>query len=522
MINYWWVTRPKRKLNAVPDVLGVFSQMALNQVWDGQRNSHLSFEDALESSGLKRIGSRRDHTGGGARTYKAWLKSLGLIFNQSDTKQLRLTLAGEAIMNGVSPVKILSNQVLKYQFPSSFSVGRGINLNSRFKIHPFWFLLKLLIDSRISFLSTDEIAKIVITEAENESDKCYEYIVKRILQYRESGDACLSPDFFSLYSPSKGNVNPQHPFSHLMDVANTMMNWLEYTQLVHRQKGCIAVLDDEKDHVQKIIDTPIPFIKRPSDEEFFQRRYGLDPEHKKDTRNLNDTQTITAELIAEHQVKQAFVTLSLKEPISSITTDIIDAIAENTGINENMVETILQKNYPHGSIGAFMAEYFEMAFNGRDECRDFEIATTKIFESVFEFQSTHLGGGAKEVPDVLLLSKPQFNYQAIIDTKAYSRYDLGAAQRDRMIHHYIPDIHKYGDPERPLAFFTYISGGFTPTINSPLKKIIASTRTNGSVATVSTIIKMIEFQEKQHCYAHDDIRNIFSVNRKIELSDIIL
>ena len=34
---------------------------------------------ALEKAGLKREGERRDQTGGGARTYKAWLASLGLI-----------------------------------------------------------------------------------------------------------------------------------------------------------------------------------------------------------------------------------------------------------------------------------------------------------------------------------------------------------------------------------------------------------------------------------------------------------
>jgi len=39
-----------------------------------------------------------------------------------------LTLAGEAILNGDSPVEVLKNQVLKYQFPSAFSVGRGVNV----------------------------------------------------------------------------------------------------------------------------------------------------------------------------------------------------------------------------------------------------------------------------------------------------------------------------------------------------------------------------------------------------------
>ena len=71
MLNYWWVTRPKRKLNSVPEVLAAFADLSLNQAWDGKRDSHLAYEDALESAGLKRKGERRDQTGGGARTYKA-------------------------------------------------------------------------------------------------------------------------------------------------------------------------------------------------------------------------------------------------------------------------------------------------------------------------------------------------------------------------------------------------------------------------------------------------------------------
>ena len=64
MLNYWWVTRPKRKLNSIPEVLAAFADLSLNEEWDGQRNSHLAYEDALEQAGLKRKGERRDHVQG--------------------------------------------------------------------------------------------------------------------------------------------------------------------------------------------------------------------------------------------------------------------------------------------------------------------------------------------------------------------------------------------------------------------------------------------------------------------------
>ena len=305
MLNYWWVTRPKRKLNSVPEVLAAFADMSLNQEWEGQRDSHLAYEDALETAGLKRKGERRDQTGGGARTYKAWLVSLGLIFTQESTNKIKLTLAGEAIMNGNSPVEVLTNQILKYQFPSSFSIGRGVQVSERFRIRPFRFLLKLLDDSKIGYLTEEEIAKIIVTEAENESEKCYNYIVDRIIQFRNYGDSCLEEDFFEKYQSSKGEVNPEHPFSHLMDLANTIINWLEYTQLAKREEGKVEILADKREEVRKILRDKPNFIDRPEQHEYFQRKYGIDPKHKKDNRNLAMTQTITAMVIAKQKVKQA-------------------------------------------------------------------------------------------------------------------------------------------------------------------------------------------------------------------------
>ena len=69
-LNYWWVTRPKRKLNSIPEVLSTFSFIALTEQWTGARNKHIQFEDELEKEGLKQIGDRRDNSGSGGRTYQ--------------------------------------------------------------------------------------------------------------------------------------------------------------------------------------------------------------------------------------------------------------------------------------------------------------------------------------------------------------------------------------------------------------------------------------------------------------------
>ena len=523
MLNYWWVTRPKRKLDSVPEVLSTFADISLNQEWTGQRGTQMAYEEALEKAGLKRVGARRDQSGSGGRTYGAWLVSLGLIFNQTETGNIKLTLAGEAIMNGESPVDVLKGQVLKYQFPSAFSLGRGVQVNERFRIRPFRFLLKLLSDDRLGrYLTQDEIAKIAAVDAENESSAVYEAVVHKIIRFREVGDVCLDPNFFELYKPGRGDVNPDHPFSHLQDMANTMVNWLEYTQLCKRNdEKQLVILEEKQAEVDEILSSVPPFIDRPADHEFFQRKYGLDPKHRKDTRNLEKTKTVTARIIAEQKIRAAYIRISLAKPITGITPGLIADITDETGITANLVEEILQKAYPHGSVGAFMASYFEMAFKGRDECTEFEIATTELFRDVFCYDAVHLGQtGSKSAPDVLLLSDSE-GYQAVIDNKAYSKYSISGDHHNRMVHNYLERISSYSPSAYPIGFFSYIAGGFGKSIDKQIQDEVRESGVHGSGITVSNFIKMIENQQNGvRKYTHKDLRAIFGLDRQIMLKDV--
>ena len=519
MINYWWVTRPKRKLNSVPEVLFTFTNLSLEEEWYGQRETHLSLEEALEETGLKRLGDRRDQTGGGGRTYAAWLKSLGLIFNQESTNKIQLTLAGEALLGGEPPVEIIKNQILKYQFPSSYSLSKGVDVSLRFKVRPFRFLLKILIEKRLNYyLTEEEIAKIVIIEAENETEKCYNYIVNRIIEFRNHGDACLEEDFAVKYKSSKGKVNYKEPFNHLLDIANTIVNWLEYTQLAKRNEDRKIILLDEKlEEVDRILNNIPPFIDRPEEHEYFQRKYGLDLKHNKDTRNLSEAKSVTSMMIAELMVKKAFITKSLKRPIGKITIQLIYETAEQTGLNHSLVEETLMKHYPYGAIGSFMTEYFELAFRGRDDAVEFERATAELFKESFGFKTKHIGSIGL-TPDVWLYSCNN-NYQAIIDNKAYSNYSINNDHHNRMVYNYIKGLQNYSDSNTELAFFSYIAGGFGKNIDQQIFKITEEAKVHGSAVSVIKLIKMLEKNQHER-YNHSDIRKIFSIDRQIQLSDL--
>ena len=519
MINYWWVTRPKRKLNSVPEVLTAFAEISLNQEWKGQRNTHLSLEEALEEANLKRKGERRDQTGGGARTYRAWLSSLGLIFIQTSTKQIKLTLAGEAIMNGDSPVAVLKEQILKYQFPSSFSLSRGVEVSPRFKIRPFRFLLRLLMNEAIDSLSEEEIAKIVITQAENETEACFNSVVSQIIAFRNYGESSLPADFTIKFAPKTGDVNPEHPYSHLTDTANTFINWIEYTQLAKRsdEDGRLRVIPEKLDEIRAILSVTPTFIDRPENHEYFQRKYGIDPKHTKDTRNLIESKTITAKIIAEQKIKQAFICESLKTPITRITTQLTDAIAEKTGIDGKFVEETLLKFYPRGAVGSFMTEYFEMAFKGRDDATEFERATTRLFKDVFNFETHHVGPIGL-TPDVLLISD-QGGFCGIIDNKAYSKYSISNDHHNRMVHNYIEGFSRYCQSQNPLAFFSYIAGGFGNNINGQIQSIVHEAGIHGCALAVTNVIQMVEKHQAMP-YSHLDLKDIFTLDRQVLLSDL--
>ncbi len=519
MINYWWVTRPKRRLDSVPEVLAAFADISLNQQWQGQRDSHIAYEDALEAAGLKRKGERRDHGGSGGRTYAAWLKSLGLIFKQESTGNIMLTLAGEAILDGDSPVAVITNQIMKYQFPSAFSIGRNVNVNRRFKIRPFRFLLMLLMDNRVRYLTQDEIAKIVITYAEKENNTCYESVVSRLLDFREHGDSVLEPDFIEKFGPSRGSVKRGLQYSHLQDCANTFENWMEYTQLCHRIDGKLVILEDKINEVKSILNNPTPFIDRPNEHEYFQRKFGLDPKHRKDLRDLTKAKTITSKIIMENKIRKAYISLAIKKPILGVTADVIDYIAEGTGADMTLIEDYLCRMYPNGSIGAFMTSYFEMAFKGTEEAVEFEKATTEIFRNVFKYNAIHLGQtGSLSAPDVLLISDSD-GYQAIVDNKAYSKYSITGDHHNRMVHNYIERIGNYSTCDYPIGFFTYIAGGFISTFDRQIKNEVNESGVNGSGITISNFIKMIELAQETS-FSHKDLRKIFGLNRQVLLSDI--
>jgi hypothetical protein len=516
MINNWQVPRNKRKLYPVVDILSLFTLQNLGDVWNHNLNSQLDFEAELERYGIKRPGQRRDRRAGGARTYESWLYNLGLIFTETNTNIIRTTLAGEALLAGQPPVPIITNQLMKLQYPSPYSIRSRVNINPRFQIRPFRFLLRLLADNRIHTLSKEEIGRFVITEGENESINCFNHVVQRILSYRSHGDTVLPSNFEELYqSSTTGLRSREQTIAYLEDIANTFINYLEYTQLISRdENGHIFIPQERINDVASILNDGTTLrtldTNHPFGIEIFQRNFGLAPGQNRDNRNFGG-QTVTDKLYRERRVRSELLHIAGTRPVTNFTATLINEISNSTGYTVRQVEEALDGFRPD-TFSMFEASYLNMAISGTELATEFEIATQGIFEQL-GFHSTHVGHNPLN-PDVFVESP--LNFSGVIDTKAYRTYSINNDHRNRMINNYIPT---YQAQHGNVEFFMYVADGFGSNIDSQLQSIAQRANVNGSVITARNLIRILQ-RNQINPIDHNSLRSLFIRNTRIIISDI--
>ncbi len=509
--NTWFISRVKRQLTLLPDVLIAFNDVVIGNVWAGNTELQIRFEDELGHRGLIQHGNLRSRAegsgGGGARTYFAWLKSLGLVFVETEHRTCQLTLAGLELLRGDQTfVDIMRHQLIRFQYPSNSSYQGSARIDERFNIHPFWFLLKLMCDERIQYLSVDEIKKIIIIEAVNDSTECFEYIVNRILLYREQGDAMLGYETSDYGDNHNGFYN----------ISNTFINYLQLTQYIERSYMEMRIKDTHLDTVRQLVQTAPAIIPNHHLHENFQRRYGCDNTHARDLRQFNNGVAPNAREVQEMRIRQEYVSEAIRRPITHITPELANRISVRTGIDSVTIETFLQRHFPNGNLSSFLVNYREMAFMGNTgtNATDFELATVELFREIFGFHAEHVGPQGN-TPDVYIESADH-NFCAIIDNKAYREYSITGDHKRRMLDVYIPT---YSRKPYPLAYFAYIAGGFSRNINGQVREIQEASHVNGCAITADYIVELAEKYEASG-YNHDTIKNIFSVNRQVTLADL--
>lgn len=528
-MNTWMIPKNKRTLSHIPGTLSAFLAVNETMDWNDRKNQGV-FEKCLESSYLKGGGNQYDPTRGGARTYEAQLSALGLIFKDENYQRcyFRPTLAGQAIIDGENPTMILQYQILKLQYPSPYSLRPGVGISSEFRIRPFLFILKLICDEEINYLDQKEIAIIILPYAKTEGS--FDSIKQMILEYRKDPDTYPYPETFmeDTASSRTSSHNFEKRIEYLVDKANIFINYLDSCQLIARIGRTRITSDPEAvPSIESFIKEGRPLLNNAKDQTHFQRRFGCDPNHTKDTRKFSETAQISEELINERWVMSAFFDIASQEVVLEIGPNIINSIHEITGVQRNTIRKILERKTPDG-LTYFEEKYIEMARQGRDNAIEFEKATAEIFDNALHYKSKHIGqtkpkdrrGGN---PDVVVISEAS-SYCGILDSKAYSIYSVESDHANRMIHSYIPNVSEHSEG-KPLRFFMYVSGGFSKNFSSQIKDICCETseieekRIPGGGITAKNLIRLCQ-KARNVDIDHDQLLNLFSCNSEITTADI--
>ena len=507
--KHWFISRQKRQLTQILPSLICFNDICEGEIWSGNTALQLRFEDALAERKITQHGSLRARRvksgGGGIRTLFTQMKDLGLVFTEDNNQKAHLTLVAEELVKAnITFVDAMRIQLSRFQYPSATRWSGSGAVDQNIKVHPFIFMFRLLRDSRLNgYITMDEMKFIIIHEAVSDSVKCFENVVASILDFRATG--------------ANANGITDTATGAYSNIANTFFNYIELTQYVDRGYMRILARSGKESDIDALISSSAKFIPHPEVQENYQRAYGVGTSTK-DHRSFTSDKTLNKKQLEEARIKSEYALLRLETPITGIDKQIVEIIANRTGIKESTIESFLVKNFPNGSVDDFFLTYKDYAYGGRKYATEFELATVEIFRKIFGMTAKHIGPKGN-TPDVFVESDIE-KYCGILDNKAYENgYSISGNHRRVMVDEYIPNVKTYADAKYTLAFFSYISTDFGKNINEQLKTIIDVTGVSGSAMPIDL---MIDFAQdyKEKGYTHKNVKDIFSVNRMVSISDI--
>lgn len=508
-------SRPHRKLTLVPKTLQAFAAIADGQKWRNARELQKLLESLMDKQHLKAGGDYRDRArglgGSGGRTHAALLKSLGLWYEYEEDGEpiVGLTLAGEALARGENARPILSRQVMAHQFPSAYSEALRPRTDSRFRLRPAVLILKLLKEPKVAgFVTDEEVGLCVLPFAETHTDKSCRECADRVSRFRETGVAPKRPE------PATSEDNAKA-------YANTLHQWLRYTGFISPgdKKGTWVLAPEFESEREQAV---AYWSKRPllrtgngtlQAQEAFQRAYGLTPGRQKDNRRPQARRKPSEHDKYTWLVLNAVSARNETGHLPEISQDYAQLICTATGIPAQTVLDILREQFPSGSklTDRFLTSYRDMAFMGQDQAREFEIATATVFNEILGIEATHVGQTGRQ-PDVVVRHAGQ---TGIIDTKAYALYGLESDHQLRMQTSYLP---AYANED--IQFFLYIAGGFSPSFETGLRKIIDKSGIPGSGITIEAWTCLLQ-NNASHKWTWRELVSLFRRGSIIHPTDIL-
>jgi len=507
--NYWIISRPKRKLIIIPEMLKVFAAVAVGNAWSGNRDLQKEFEQELVNFEWKAQNYSQD--GSGSRTYAALLGLLGLWYE--DAGQVKLTQAGKEIVSGEPTVPQLTKQLINFQYPSPYS--RSVGISDDFKIQPHRFVINLLSDGRIESITQAELAFCVVPFAKKNND--LDSTIGRILRYRSSDEleAAIRTEAMAQSETSADN---------LMNVANTVVNQLEYSGFFKYREELGAPLEfeeDGKDRAKSFIEEHGRGIASYlGDNIVYQTRYGSGINITKDYSRTNPVQPTTNP--TDRLILIKYYEIAQKRPVLGISDDLVGEVAKLTGVSLRQVRNVLSKIANQPLLDNFEERYVNLAKGGTETATEFEKVTTNIFGRDGFGLDAEWVGSRGTYPDIFVYIDKESKIHGIIDTKAYKKYTLNIDQRNKMAHTYIPLFRELKHEELiyQCGFFAYIAGGFSPNIQSKFEILRGMTGdVDGAYITAYDLLQLLR-KHRATPYSATELLGIFTMNKQIVYDDL--
>ena len=431
------------------------------KAWTGQQEQQDKFSALLDQYSLKKGGKLRDKNSGGARTYIAQLELLGLVFKDSNGLYYP-TLSGLDMLDATEIVKTLQYQLLKLQYPSTYTLNKGSAIDAKFEIRPFVFLLRLAADNDIQGLSDEDICIPIIF---GENNKSFEKCKKLIIESRLHGLESVIPFSEELQQTSnKSKAHLDLLASLKSDVANTFSNYLDSTGLAIRRNvdstNRIFPHPDIFELLNEVDSRPlIKFAgqtENQADLQFGNRRGAT-----KDTRRNFKPQLPVLDSISGFIFNRFLSDVGLPATQTEIK-NFADKLAQefkvaNSDVLDALSPILSNQDYYSGF------RLLELSRGGHKTDVEFEKTVTKIFELDFGYDAKWTGTTqdkeSRRYMDVFVVETGR-NRCGIIDTKSKSNgsYNLPYPDRAKACDRYIDAARDlYGGKNLDLSFVCYIS-----------------------------------------------------------------
>lgn len=419
------------------------------------------FTRIIKDQGLVRPGTTRDKNSGGARTYYSLLEALGLVFRSG--KHVRLTLAGQELMNQFSaPAEIIQKLVLRVQYPSPYSSGAGVKIDTSVRVKPFVFLLRLINDPDLEYLTDHEIQIPVIFGTSNQSfDLCRQKIVS-LRQGHTIESLIDSPDILWTTRTAGQSISDRLP--DILDIANTVRNVLSSVGLItgdgtedSNGRSKFFINKNFQYQVDDAIANASDFLPL-TNEESFQRKFGT-IHRQKDTRNLElvpprDAQRDTILALWQGEVGN--------KPVSELSDEFVRHLEVGYGIPKQktriVIEPLLSK-----ALSEFESTVIAYSCGGTSTAKKFEQAIIGLISHMTNLDVVGTGQKKRKdggYADGIILNRP-LNTCGLFDCKAIAFYSFPSDDRLKAIGNYIPNYGELAPNEYRLAFFMYVVGGFS-------------------------------------------------------------